>query len=80
VQEYDESEWVKLYGDDIDADVALASFLATRRWNLHLFARLSDAQLQRTGTHPKRGDETLLMGLKLLAGHTINHLGQLEML
>jgi len=79
VQEYDESAWMRLYGD-IDTDAALATFVAARRWNLGLLRRLTPAQLGRVGFHPKRGAEPLATALRAFAGHTYNHLGQLEKL
>jgi DinB family protein len=80
IQEFDESAWMSLYDDDIDVEAALQSFLAARRWNHHLFSRLTAEQLSRVATHPARGDESLEMGLKAFAGHTYNHLCQLEKL
>jgi hypothetical protein len=80
VQEYDESAWISLYGDGIgiDTDAALATFVAARRWNLRLFRGLTPAQLARAGFHPKRGPEPLATTLRAVAGHTYNHLAQLE--
>ena len=77
VQEYDEAAWASLH-TDIDVEAALAAFLAARRWNLLLFRTLSAAQLDRAGNHPKRGDERLATTLRALAGHTFNHLAQIE--
>ena len=78
VQEYDESAWLALYGDGIDTDAALATFVAARRWNLRLLRTLTPAQLARVGFHPKRGPEPLAITLRAFAGHTYNHLAQLE--
>jgi hypothetical protein len=80
VQEYDETAWLGLYADGIDTDAALATFVAARRWNLRLFRGLTPAQMARTGFHPKRGAEPLATALRAFAGHTYNHLGQLEKL
>lgn len=82
VQEYDESAWMGLYGDGaaIDTEAALATFVAARRWNLRLLRGLTPAQLGRVGVHPKRGEEALATSLRAFAGHTYNHLGQLEKL
>ena len=82
VQEYDEVAWMALYGaaGDIDTDAALATFVAARRWNLALLRTLTPAQLRRVGFHPKRGEEPLATSLRAFAGHTYNHLAQLEKL
>ena len=56
------------------------AFLAQRRWNLALFRGLGKADLDREGIHPERGPETLGGIIRLLAGHDLNHLGQLERL
>jgi hypothetical protein len=77
MQEYDESAWAGLHGE-IDVDAALEAFLAARRWNLKLFRGLDKAQLERVARHPKRGDEALDTTLRALAGHTFNHLAQIE--
>ena len=60
--------------------LALGSFLASRRWNLAIFRKLSAADLAREAVHPERGPETLDTIIRLLAGHDLNHLAQLESL
>jgi hypothetical protein len=77
IQGWDEGWWARRYGD-VDAEAALASYRALRRWNLALFRGLSEADLERQGVHPERGPETLDSIIRLLAGHDLNHLGQLE--
>lgn len=79
VQGWDESSWARRYAD-VDAEAALASYRALRRWNLALFRGLSGADLDREAVHPERGPETLRSYIRLLAGHDLNHLGQLERL
>jgi DinB superfamily len=79
IQGWDEGRWAQRYAD-ADAESALASYQALRRWNLDLFRRLSPADLEREGVHPERGAETLGSILRILAGHDLNHLGQLERL
>lgn len=79
IQGWDEASWARRYVD-VDAETALASYRASRRWNLALFRRLSQADLDREGVHPERGPETLRSIIRLLAGHDLNHLAQLERL
>jgi DinB family protein len=79
IQGFDEGAWARRY-DDVDVAAALGSFLAVRRWNLALLRRLGPEDLRREAVHPERGPETLGTIVKLLAGHDLNHLGQLEKL
>jgi hypothetical protein len=79
IQPWDEGSWARRY-TDVDVESALASYLATRRWNLSLLRRLSPADLEREAFHPERGPETLGTIVRVLAGHDLNHLGQLERL
>jgi DinB family protein len=79
IQGWDESAWSRRY-TDVDAETALQSFLASRRWNLALFRGLDANDLARQAVHPERGPETLDTIIRLLAGHDYNHLGQLERL
>jgi hypothetical protein len=61
-----------------DAADALAVFTAVRRWNLALFARLAPADFERRLTHPERGEMTVRTVLETMAGHDLNHIGQIE--
>jgi len=77
IQPFDEGVWAKRYAD-VDAEAALGSYRALRRWNLSLFRKLSAEELRREAFHPERGPETLDTVVRMLAGHDLNHLGQLE--
>ena len=79
IQGWDESSWARRYVD-VDVESALGSYRALRRWNLALLRGLSEADLERQAVHPERGEETLGEIVRLLAGHDLNHLGQLERL
>src|SRR6187397_2300867 len=79
IQGWDEGSWARRYAD-VDAESALGSYRALRRWNLALLRGLSKADLERQAVHPERGAETLGEIVRLLAGHDLNHLGQLERL
>jgi hypothetical protein len=79
IQGWDEGRWAQRY-EDVDPETALRSYRALRRWNLALFRGLSKADLDRKAVHPERGEETLGEIVRLLAGHDLNHLGQLERL
>jgi uncharacterized damage-inducible protein DinB len=79
IQGWDEASWARRYLD-VDVESALGSYRALRRWNLALLRGLSRADLERRAVHPERGEETLAEIVRLLAGHDLNHLGQLERL
>jgi hypothetical protein len=79
IQGWDEGSWARRYAD-VDAESALGSYRALRRWNLALLRGLSKADLERQAVHPERVAETLGEMVRLLAGHDLNHLGQLERL
>ena|SRR5688572_29723659 len=79
IQGWDEASWARQYGN-VDPETALGSYRALRRWNLALFRGLSEADLDREAVHPERGPETLASIIRLLAGHDLNHLAQLERL
>jgi hypothetical protein len=80
IQPFDESAWARRYDDGVDHEAALRSFLGLRRWNLDLIRKLGPRELQREAFHPERGPETLGTIVRLLAGHDLNHLAQLERL
>jgi hypothetical protein len=77
IQPFDEGAWARRY-QNVDHQAALASFLALRRWNLELIRSLGPQDLAREAFHPERGPETLGTIIRLLAGHDLNHLAQLE--
>ena len=79
IQGFDEGAWGKRY-DRIDADAALQSLFASRRWNLLLLRSLTPEARARQAIHPDRGPESLDTVIRLLAGHDLNHLAQLESL
>ena len=79
IQPWDEGEWARRY-TNVDVESALASYLASRRWNLSLLRGLSAEDLERAAYHPERGPETLGTIVRVLAGHDLNHLAQLERL
>jgi uncharacterized damage-inducible protein DinB len=79
VQPFDQEKWAARY-EELDPEVALRAFSASREWNLALLRHLTPADLARETVHPERGAETLATVVLLLAGHDLNHLGQLEAL
>ncbi|MEO8033247.1 MAG: DinB family protein [Acidobacteriota bacterium] len=62
----------------VDIELALRTFTAIRAWNLDLFTRLGDGQLDRYGVHSVRGRESIRDMVRLYGGHDLNHLQQIE--
>ena len=58
----------------------LERFRSLRRSQLRLFRSASKQDFMRGGFHPERGEVTLQEQLETLAGHDLNHLGQLQRL
>lgn len=77
IQPWDQDVWARNYGR-LDAAAAVKGFVAMRNWNFALWRALSPQELARVAFHPERGEESLERILQMLAGHDINHLGQLE--
>jgi hypothetical protein len=79
LQPFDQDAWAKHYSG-YELPSALELFRANRLWNLKLVGTLSQADLDRPGHHPERGDVTFQTILETMAGHDLNHLAQLQRL
>ena len=79
VQPFDQDKWAATYAG-ITAAEALATFSAMRNWNLTLIRKSLPAAAGRTVTHPERGTMTFQTIVETMAGHDLNHLGQLRRL
>ena len=77
VQPFDQDRWATPYST-IDANEALATFSLLRRWNLLLIEGALPAHADKPVTHPERGAMTFSTIVETMAGHDLNHLGQLE--
>jgi hypothetical protein len=77
IQPFDEGAWARRYAE-VDHEAALQAFLALRAWNVALFRRLSPQELAREAYHPERGPEKVETIVRMLAGHDLNHVAQLE--
>jgi uncharacterized damage-inducible protein DinB len=76
-QAFDQDAWAKHYGG-YDLAAGMEVFRALRGWNLKLVGQLSEADLARTTTHPERGTMRFSEILEMMAGHDLNHVGQLQ--
>jgi len=77
IQPFDEKRWAHHY-DRIDGLQAARTFQMVRAWNLAFFRLLREQELEKAATHPDRGPESAGTVIRILAGHTLNHLAQLE--
>ncbi|HZZ39128.1 MAG TPA: DinB family protein [Acidobacteriaceae bacterium] len=77
IQPFDQGKWAAPYSG-IDANEALATFSLLRRWNLLLIEPALPSQSNKPVNHPERGPMTFSIIVQTMAGHDLNHLGQLE--
>jgi hypothetical protein len=77
IQPFDQDKWAAKYSG-IPADEALPAFSALRIWNLRMIRDALPGAASRTMTHPERGTMTFQTIVETMAGHDLNHLGQLR--
>ncbi|MGA2571706.1 MAG: DinB family protein [Terracidiphilus sp.] len=77
VQPFDQDKWATTYRG-IPAAEALEAFRALRNWNLRMIRAALPGAAGRTMTHPERGTMTFQAVVETMAGHDLNHLGQLK--
>jgi len=76
---YDQDLWAeRLHYADADPDEAKTTFDVLRRANVKLIDRATPAELQRSGVHSERGEESIEYLLRLYAGHDLLHLRQID--
>jgi hypothetical protein len=79
IQPFDQDKWARTY-TGVPARLALEVFTALRDWNLRLIDQALPEAAARPVTHPERGAMTFLTIVETMAGHDLNHLGQLKKL
>lgn len=77
IQPFDQEKWAVRY-DGISAAQALEVFKMMRGWNLQLLRSLPPDASGRKVTHPERGTMTFQTIVETMAGHDLNHIGQLQ--
>jgi len=79
IQAFDQDAWVAAgrYGQR-DPRKCLEQFRVVREANLALLKSLSPDQWKHFGMHAERGQETIEHITRMMAGHDINHLRQIE--
>jgi uncharacterized damage-inducible protein DinB len=79
IQPFDQDAWAVNYGEFSTAE-ALAAYTALRRWNVLFIEAAGPEAMGRVVTHPERGDITFGTIVETMAGHDMNHSGQIEAL
>jgi hypothetical protein len=77
IQPFDQGKWGVQY-PGIAASQALDVLTALRGWNLQLLRNLPPQAAARPVTHPERGAMTFQTIVETMAGHDLNHIGQLQ--
>ena len=79
IQGTKQDSWVAaLQYNEREPSELLEIFRTLRKLNLDEWKRRSTADLERAGQHNERGTESLGVMLRLVAGHDLNHLGQIN--
>ncbi len=79
IQPFDQEKWAATY-PGVKASQAVEVFSALRAWNLLLIGAALPGAANRTVMHPERGAMTFMTIMETMAGHDLNHLGQLRKL
>jgi hypothetical protein len=79
IQAYDQDAWAAAgkYAKR-DARKSIEQFRAVREANLAFYKSLAPEQWKHFGMHAERGEESLEHIAKMMAGHDLNHLRQVE--
>jgi hypothetical protein len=79
IQAFDQDAWVTaLHYERRDSRKSLEQFGTVREANLALYKSLVPEQWKHHGIHAERGEETIEHITRLIAGHDLNHLAQIE--
>jgi hypothetical protein len=79
IQPFDQDKWAVNH-PGLSGGQALGVFSALREWNLRLIKTALPAAADRPVSHPERGAMTFKTLVETMAGHDLNHLGQLKRL
>jgi len=77
IQPFDQDLWARFYSS-VNGLEAAKTFQTVRAWNLAMFRLLSKDDFNKTANHPERGPEKAETVIRIMAGHTLNHLAQLQ--
>jgi uncharacterized damage-inducible protein DinB len=79
IQAFDQDAWAETfnYGTS-DSKTSLEAFRSLRESNLRLLSSVSSRLWKNYGEHQERGRETVDHIVRLIAGHDLNHIKQIE--
>jgi DinB family protein len=76
---YEQDDWVERLRHNEDDPAGLLSVLrALRAANVQLWSRTSPEERERVGIHAERGPESLDLSFRLIAGHDLFHIEQMN--
>lgn len=79
IQAYDQDLWAKTFNyAKRDPKQSLANFTALREANIALLKSVSRKLWENYGVHQERGNESVNHVVRMVAGHDLNHLQQIE--
>ncbi len=79
VQAYDQNAWnASLHYGERDVRKDLVQHRVNREANLALLKTLTPEQWKHFGMHSERGQESIEHIVKMIAGHDLNHIQQIE--
>ena len=79
IQAFDQDAWVTTgHYAKRDTRKSLEQFRVLRDTNLALYKSLSPEQWKHHGMHSERGEETIEKIVRMMAGHDVNHIEQIE--
>jgi hypothetical protein len=79
LQAYDQDRWASEFRyREVELSQALSQLRGLRSADLHLWSRLSPAQLKREGMHTERGAESVAQLIRLIAAHDLVHRQQID--
>ena len=79
IQAYDQDLWAKTFDyAHRDSRISLATFTTLREANLGLLKSVPKTLWDNYGVHAERGKETVGHIVRMVAGHDLNHLQQIE--
>src|ERR1700681_2312689 len=79
IQAFDQDAWAATFNyGRRDPKISLETFRALRENNLLVLKTVSKNLMENYGIHSERGQETVTHFLRMVAGHDLNHLQQIE--
>jgi hypothetical protein len=79
IQAFDQDVWAETFNyKQRDCKMSLATFRALRQSNLHVLGSVPRRSWQNYGEHAERGKESIEHLVRMIAGHDLNHLQQVE--